>query len=177
MSHATRINKSSHISMSHIILFDCLHIHLSINVLSTLIHIFVITHTCLFDITSICFWSVRTPIWLPAYTSPFCVSSQHSYTLFSSYINITLILHRSIFEDCALTHDSLHICLFDMFLFNTHTCLYTAYPIWSDIFASSFESSKRKLERLFCRVSVKTKLRALSFKLWKDLLKILRQIG
>jgi len=44
----------------------------------------------------------------------------------------------------------------------------TADPIWGDIFECSSKAQSSKLKRLFCHVSVKRDVRALSFDLWKS---------
>ena len=44
----------------------------------------------------------------------------------------------------------------------------TANPTWGDIFECCFKAQSSKLERLFCHVSVKRDVRALSFKLYKS---------
>ena len=58
-------------------------------------------------------------------------------------------------------------------------CCSTANPNWDDIFESSFKAQSFKLKRLFCRVSVKRDVRALSFELWalKELSKMSAQVG
>jgi len=48
---------------------------------------------------------------------------------------------------------------------HTHMYRYTANPTWGDIFECSFKAQSSKLERLFCHVSVKRDVRALSFEL------------
>ena len=83
ISHVTHINESYH-SYSTV----CIYISL-IYVLSTLIHIFVITHTCLFDVTLICFWSVRTPIPCIYFSFP---------CLFSTLIHVVFITHKYHFD-------------------------------------------------------------------------------
>jgi len=49
-----------------------------------------------------------------------------------------------------------------------HFLVSTADLTWGDIFESCIKVQSSKLERLFCHVSVKRDVRALSFELWKS---------
>ena len=70
---------------------------------------------------------------------------------------------------CACRHTcELHVATpMNGFRFN-HLHVPTANPRWHDIFESSFKAESSELEHLFCHVSVKTNVRALSFELWKS---------
>ena len=52
----------------------------------------------------------------------------------------------------------------------------TAYPTQGDMFECCFKAQSSKLERLFCHVSVKRGVRALSFELWKSFSKMSPQM-
>jgi len=49
-----------------------------------------------------------------------------------------------------------------------YKCVCTANPTWGDIFECCFKAQSSKLERLFCHISVKRDVGALSFELWKS---------
>jgi len=53
----------------------------------------------------------------------------------------------------------------------------TADPIWGDTFEFNFKAQSSKLECLFCHVSLKRDVRALSFDLWKSFSKMSPKVG
>ena len=87
--------------------------------------------------------------------------TEYSASLYASLINempnIHKVLHTIHVSITYLTHSFATPLIHNYSLYTIHSC--TANPTWGDIFESS------KLERLFCHVSVKRDVRALSFEL------------
>jgi len=97
-----------------------------------------------------------------------------------SYSNLCVIVHVYIFEciyDCTCIHVYvrmymrlyMHTYINVYIIVHVYICTYesifdcTADPTLGDIFECCFKTQSSKLERLFCHVSVKRDVRALSF--------------
>jgi len=105
--------------------------------------------------SGICIY-VRVYVWVYASASV-CVVYPVKRAL--KYICLYICVWLCVWSVCAFVRKEMY--------FPWVGCLGTANPTWGDI----FESSKLKARRVFCHVSVKRDVRALSFDLWNSIRK------
>jgi len=104
------------------------------------------------------------------YVHSTCTLTQYTYVYYTCTCALCIhmysirmyVIHVTQYTYVCNTYDSIHICTLYMYTHSIHICdTCTANPTWGVI----SKALNSKLKRLFCHVSVKRDVRALSFEL------------
>jgi len=117
--------------------------------------------------TYVCGWNVNLYIATCSYVAV-CTNMRTSHVsiYITTYFRVAMCTNMCTLNMCTLHMCTLHVNMYVATYFATCTNMCTLQPIPHGVSFSKAQSSK--LERLFCYVSMKRDVRALSFGLWNS---------